>query len=86
MTSQQQQHQDSNNAALNANMTPPMAEKASSRSPSVESDFDESYFERTYVPLSNLPTPPLSHPYDRVPVADTLCSVDEYRNPELLGK
>lgn len=25
-----------------------------------ESDFDEEYFERTYRPLSNLPTPPLS--------------------------
>ncbi|CZR62298.1 uncharacterized protein PAC_12195 [Phialocephala subalpina] len=36
-------------------MTPPMA-----RCPSTSS-FTESYFTKTYVPLSSLPTPPLSH-------------------------
>lgn len=66
-------------------MTPPMATR--SRNSSVSS-FDEAYFSKTYVPLSNLPTPPLSsHSNDSTQVqpAEELFSPEEYLDPQLIG-
>ncbi|PVH82636.1 hypothetical protein DL98DRAFT_586234 [Cadophora sp. DSE1049] len=66
-------------------MTPPMA----SRSRSSCSSFDEeSYFSKTYVPLSSLPTPPPSshsNTSSRQQSPDVFSSPGEILDPELLG-
>ncbi|KAE8447759.1 hypothetical protein EG329_010153 [Mollisiaceae sp. DMI_Dod_QoI] len=64
-------------------MTPPMAR---SRSSSESSSFDESYFFKTYVPLSSLPTPPLSHSRNNSrQQSPEAFSPDEILDPDLLG-
>ena len=72
--------------ALQVSMTPPMPSRARTSS---ESSFDESYFSKTYVPLSSLPTPPLSshsNVSSRLQCPDVLFSAGEVLDPELLGK
>ncbi len=66
-------------------MTPPMGSR--SRSSSVSSFDDESYFSKTYVPLSSLPTPPLSahSNHSRQQTSESLFSPEEILDPELLG-
>ncbi|PQE31216.1 cyclin protein [Rutstroemia sp. NJR-2017a WRK4] len=71
-------------------MPSPMSMASRKRSSSISSveSFDSDFFEQTYVPLSNLPTPPLSsHSHDitaeQSPVS--LFSSDEILDPELLG-
>lgn len=66
-------------------MTPPMAFR--SRSSSCSS-FDESYFSKTYVPLSSLPTPPpscRSNSSSRQQSPDAFSSPGQILDPELLG-
>jgi hypothetical protein len=47
---------------------------------------DNSYFLQTYIPLSNLPTPPLSSHSDKCPEEyPSKLSVDEGLNSTLLG-
>ncbi|QSZ35665.1 hypothetical protein DSL72_006787 [Monilinia vaccinii-corymbosi] len=71
-------------------MSPPLSmssRKRSSSASSVES-FDSDFFHQTYVPLSNLPTPPLSsHPYDTAAAQSpiSLFGSDEILAPEFLG-
>ncbi|KAG0649081.1 hypothetical protein D0Z07_4375 [Hyphodiscus hymeniophilus] len=66
----------------------PMA-SSRSRSNSVSSDssLDEDYFFRTYVPLSNLPTPPLTFSSNdsSYQLSPDLFPQDEYLDPKLLG-
>jgi hypothetical protein len=67
-------------------MTLPMASQ--SRSSSLSSSFDDSYFSKTYIPLSSLPTPPLSshsNPSTRQQSPEALFSPGETPNPKLLG-
>jgi hypothetical protein len=54
---------DSNITTMSPNNGAMEALKARSRTSSISSldDFDESYFYQNYVPLSSLPTPPLSY-------------------------
>ncbi|KAB8290064.1 hypothetical protein EYC80_010390 [Monilinia laxa] len=74
-------------------MTPPLSMSSRKRSSSTSSissmeSFDSDFFEQTYVPLSNLPTPPLSsHSYDTTaaPSPISLFSSDEILDPEFLG-
>ncbi|KAH8784772.1 hypothetical protein F5882DRAFT_428438 [Hyaloscypha sp. PMI_1271] len=59
-----------------------------SQSSSLSSSFDESYFSKTYVPLSSLPTPPLSshsNTSTRQQSPETIFSPGEVPDPELLG-
>ncbi|KAL2061947.1 hypothetical protein VTL71DRAFT_7325 [Oculimacula yallundae] len=69
-------------------MTPPMAFRSRSSSVSSTSSFDESYFSKTYVPLSSLPTPPPSSHSNlssRQQSPDSFSSPGEILDPELLG-
>jgi len=71
---------------MNDTMTPPMASRSGTSS--LSSSFDESYFSKTYVPLSNLPTPPLSlhsNASTRQQSPEALFSPGEIQDPELLG-
>ncbi|KAE9363670.1 hypothetical protein N431DRAFT_448250 [Stipitochalara longipes BDJ] len=71
---------------MNNAMTPPMASR--SRSSSLSSSFDESYFSKTYVPLSSLPTPPLSshsNSSTRQQSPEAFFSPGEISDPDLLG-
>ncbi|RDL33611.1 Uncharacterized protein BP5553_07979 [Venustampulla echinocandica] len=65
-------------------MTPPMTSRSRSSS---TSSFDESYFFKTYVPLSNLPTPPpSSHSNSSCPPAPgNLLFLGETLDHDLLG-
>ncbi|KAK0129080.1 hypothetical protein ONS95_001021 [Cadophora gregata] len=67
-------------------MTPPMTTR--SRSSSCSSFDEESYFSKTYVPLSSLPTPPPSlhsNISSRQQSPDIFSSPGEILDPELLG-
>ncbi|KAL5316865.1 hypothetical protein ACEPPN_015917 [Leptodophora sp. 'Broadleaf-Isolate-01'] len=69
-------------------ITPPMTSRSRSSSVSSSSSFDESYFSKTYVPLSSLPTPPPSshsNTSSRQQSPDTFSSPGEILDPELLG-
>jgi hypothetical protein len=57
-----------------------------SRSSSCASSFDESFFYQNYVPLSNLPTPPLgcSSATTSRPTSDLIIA-DELLDPALFG-
>lgn len=78
---------------MNPTMTPPLSMSPRKRSSSISSNssvesFDSDFFEQTYVPLSNLPTPPLSsHSYDTTAAQSpiSLFSSDEILDPEFLG-
>lgn len=70
-------------------MTPPMASRSRSSS---DASFDDAYFEdyfsKTYVPLSNLPTPPPSshsNQASRQQSPDDFLPVGEVLDPDLLG-
>ncbi|RDW79647.1 hypothetical protein BP6252_04285 [Coleophoma cylindrospora] len=74
---------------MTSTMTPPMASFGLKRSPS-EDSLDEAYFLKTYVPLSNLPTPPLSCFSDsssekRHSLPEVLHASAEHLDPDLLG-
>lgn len=61
-------------------ITPPI-----NRSPS-DSSFNDSYFDKTYVPLSSLPTPPLSHSRSNSrQQSPASFSSDDVLDPELIG-
>ncbi|KAF4636578.1 hypothetical protein G7Y89_g1505 [Cudoniella acicularis] len=74
---------------MHESMTPPMASRSrSSSSASFDESYFESYFSKTYVPLSNLPTPPLSshsNPSSRQRSPENFLSVGEVLDPNLLG-
>jgi hypothetical protein len=78
-------------AAGNDTMTPPMTSSCPrSRSSSVSSvsSFDsEAYFSKTYVPLSSLPTPPMSSHSNSFSqqLPEALFSTEQILDPELLG-
>ncbi|KAI9639950.1 hypothetical protein NHQ30_011680 [Ciborinia camelliae] len=79
-----------NSPIMNPTMTPPLSMSSRKRSSSISSieSFDSDFFEQTYVPLSNLPTPPLSsHSYDTTAAQSpiSLFSSDEILYPEFLG-
>jgi hypothetical protein len=58
----------------------------SSRSGS-DSSFDDSFFLKTYVPLSNLPTPPLGYSSNSTrQQSPEVLNPGEALDPELLGK
>jgi len=68
--------------------TTPMASRSRSASCSSDSSVDEAYFFKTYIPLSNLPTPPsgfLSDETSQQHTPECLHSLDEPLDPELLG-
>jgi hypothetical protein len=67
-------------------MSPPLSSR--SRSSSLDSAFDEEYFSKTYVPLSNLPTPPTSSHSNVLGVTQDIGDVLLYRenlDPDLIG-
>ncbi|ESZ91635.1 hypothetical protein SBOR_7997 [Sclerotinia borealis F-4128] len=75
---------------MNPTMTPPLSMSSRKRSSSISSieSFDSDFFDQTYVPLSNLPTPPLSsHSYDTTAAQSpiSLFSPDEILDSEFLG-
>ncbi|KAF7916424.1 uncharacterized protein EAE98_010724 [Botrytis deweyae] len=75
---------------MNPTMSPPLSMSSRKRSSSISSfdSFDSDFFEQTYVPLSNLPTPPLSsHSYDTTAAQSpiSLFSSDEILDPDYLG-
>ncbi|KAL3418315.1 hypothetical protein PVAG01_10031 [Phlyctema vagabunda] len=74
---------------MKSSLTPPMAPSERNMSISSVDSFDEEYFLKTYVPLSNLPTPPLSAQSSsssgRIETPKSLnLSFDEL-DPDLLG-
>lgn len=75
---------------MNPTMSPPLSMSSRKRSSSISSieSFDSDFFDQTYVPLSNLPTPPLSsHSYDNTAAHSpiSLFSSDEILDSEVLG-
>jgi hypothetical protein len=66
-------------------MSPPPSQQSHSRRLSIDS-LDEEYFDKTYVPLSNLPTPPMSNASSRrASYEDGFVAHQECLNPNLLG-
>jgi hypothetical protein len=67
-------------------MSPPESCPSSFSDYEDDDDFDDDYFFKTYVPLSNLPTPPLSSRSATAPKQfPRHLLIEEDLDPELLG-